>query len=252
MRTGSIIFLPGFMCDGRLFQPQKSALGSEGFECLDGDITRSASIESIAKDVLSSAPDRFALVGLSMGGIVALEIIRQAPQRVSHLGLLNTTANADKIQELRKNQICRVASGQLDLVMQEELKPQYLAAQNRTKERLNLLADMGRKLGEEVFARQSIALMTRAPAHEFLPSIACSTLVMTGRDDTVCTPEIHVKLAETIPDAALTIIAECGHLSSIEQPDTVTGAIRTLLQRKAKSEKLSHARPAKLRLVKNG
>ena len=252
MRTKSIIFLPGFMCDGRLFQVQKSALGRQGFDCLDGEITRSASIESIAKDILSHAPERFALVGLSMGGIVALEIIRQAPQRVSHLALLNTTANADKIKDQRKEQICRVASGQLDLVMQEELKPQYLAAQNRTKDRLDLLADMSRKLGEEVFARQSIALMNRTAAHDLLPIITCPTTVMTGRDDTVCTPEIHVKMADAIPDAALTVIAECGHLSSMEQPDAVTSAIKMLLQRQKPSETVNKARRSKLHLVKNG
>lgn len=240
------------MCDGRLFQAQKSALGREGYQCLDGDQTGSASIESIADNILSNAPERFALVGLSMGGIVALEIVRQAPQRVSHLALLNTTANADKIQEQRKDQICRVASGQLDLVMQEELKPQYLATQNRTTERLNLLADMGRKLGEDIFARQSIALMNRTAAHDMLPNISCPTLVLTGRDDKVCTPQIHTELADAIPSSSLAIVAECGHLSSMEQPETVTSAIRTLLQRKTQSEKTTKAKPAALRLVTNG
>jgi len=252
MPLSSIIFLPGFMCDERLFRAQKSALSRQGIDCLDGDITRSASIESMADDVLSDAPERFALIGLSMGGIVALEILRQAPHRISHLALLNTTANADKIQDQRKDQICRVADGQLDLVMQEELKPQYLAPQNRTKDRLDMLADMGRKLGEDVFARQSIALMNRSEAHDLLPNISCPALVMTGRDDNVCTPEIHIELANKIPDASLSIIGECGHLSSMEQPDAVTGALASLLKRKVQPKKTTKDQPANLRLVKNG
>jgi len=240
------------MCDGRLFHAQKSVLSQQGFACLDGDITRSASIESIADDLLSDAPERFALVGLSMGGIVALEILRQAPQRVSHLALLNTTADTDKIQDRRKDQICRVAAGGLDLVMREELKPQYLSSQNRTKERLDLLTDMGRDLGEEVFARQSIALMNRTAAHDLLPTIRCPTLIMTGRDDTVCTPEINIKLAQSITDATLSIIAECGHLSTIEQPSMVTAAIKNLLQRKSGPARADNIKPPKLHLVKNG
>lgn len=249
-----IIFLPGFMCDGRLFQEQKSILSRKGYICLDGDITRSASIESIAKDVLIDAPDTFSLIGLSMGGIVALEIIRQAPERVAHLGLLNTTAHADKIQDQRKSQICRVADGELSLVMQEELKPNYLAEINRTSERLNLLSDMGLKLGEEVFARQSIALMSRCSAYHILPNINCPTLVMTGRDDIVCTPEIHVEIANTIPNASLSIIADCGHLSSIEQSKIVANAIDSLLKQRARSTKTE--RPIRnglscLRLVEN-
>ena len=240
------------MCDERLFQAQKSSLGRSGFECLDGDITGSASIEGIAASVLAAAPGKFGLVGLSMGGIVALEMLRQAPERVSHLALLNSTAHADKIQDQRKEQLCRVADGELGLVMQEELKPKYLAAQNRTGERLELLADMGARLGEEVFARQSIALMNRCAAHDLLPNIKCPTLVMTGRDDIVCTPDLHFEMANAIPDASLSIVAECGHLSSIERPDAVTRALKILLARPARSPEIEKTRLAQLRLVKNG
>lgn len=238
------------MCDGRLFQAQKSTLGRNGFMCFDGDITGSASVDGIAADVLAQAPAKFGLVGLSMGGIVALEIVRHAPERVTHLALLNTTAYADKSQEQRKSQLCRVASGELYLVMQEELKPKYLAAQNRTKEYLDLLADMGNKLGEEVFARQSIALMNRCTAHDILPNIDCPTLVMTGREDVVCTPEIHVEMANAIPGASLSIIAECGHLSSMEQPEVVTNALKMLLNKPARSSRTKNERSAALRLVK--
>ena len=245
-----IIFLPGFMCDGRLFQAQKAALSSSGYQCLDGVMTRSASIEGIANDVLRDAPVKFALVGLSMGGIVALEIYRQAPERVTHLALLNTTAHADRVQAQRKDQLCKVAEGKLRLVMQEELKPNYLAEVNRTKERLRLLSDMGMRLGQEVFAQQSVALMNRCSAHDILPTISCPALVLTGRDDVVCTPEIHVELANAIPDASVSIIANCGHLSTIEQPQFVTNALMNLLKQAGPSAKSTDERPTRLRLVK--
>lgn len=250
MTQHPIVFLPGFMCDGRLFQAQKASLSRNGYLCLDGDITRSASIESIAHDVLTDAPKKFALAGLSMGGIVALEIVRQAPDCVTHLALLNTTAHADRVQEQRKTQICKVAEGKLSLVMQEELKPNYLAKCNRTSERLKLLTDMGLKLGEGVFAQQSIALMNRCSAHDILHNISCPTLVMTGRDDMVCTPEIHIELANAIPDAALSIIANCGHLSTMEQPQIVTSALLDLLKQAAPTAQSTSTGPARLRLVK--
>ena len=158
MPRPSVIFMPGLLCDERLFEPQVRALTRAGYDCIYGDITRSATISGIAEQILEEAPEQFALVGLSMGGIVALEIMRRASERVTHLALLNTTAAADAKQQMRKSQLCRVAEGQLNDVLREELKPEYLAPANRSAALLPTVTDLGARLGEDVFARPSIGL----------------------------------------------------------------------------------------------
>lgn len=229
MHDKTIIFLPGFMCDERLFDAQIEACKDNGYSVIVDTLTHSTSIEGLARNILKNAPEKFAIVGLSMGGIVALEIIKQAPERVTHLILLNTTPYADKMLEERKEQLIRVSQNELSLVLREDLKPNYLASCNRTPELLQLLTDMGENLGEYVFTSQCLALMGRDSKTDFLPNITCPTLVVTGKEDTVCTPEIHMFLAEKIPSATLMIIPHCGHLSTIEQADTVSLALLNIL-----------------------
>ncbi|MEM9669205.1 MAG: alpha/beta fold hydrolase [Pseudomonadota bacterium] len=227
----AIVFLPGFMCDYRLFSAQTRALMADGFDCRYGDITNGLSLKSIAKSILRKAPKRFACVGLSMGGLIALELYKQAPERISHLALLNTTARADAAGEARKNQLKRVASGNLDLVLREELKPQYLHPENHTAERLRLLETMGRDLGAHVFCSQTMALSTRESYLDDLPSIACPTLVVGGAEDTVCPPDRHIEISSCIDNADLRILEKCGHLSVLEQPERVTEALINLLDK---------------------
>jgi pimeloyl-ACP methyl ester carboxylesterase len=222
------IFLPGFMCDGRLFSAQQGALETAGHSCSSGDLASGETIEELAANVLAIAPERFVPIGLSMGGIIALEIVRQAPERVSHLALLNTTYRADKAGPQRIAQIDRVRQGELDLVLSEELKPTYMHPDNRTAERLALLADMGATLGDAVFERQSRALMARRSYAETLSEISCPTLVLAGAQDKVCAVGLHRDIAAAIPGACLKIVQRCGHLSTLEQPAAVTRALLDL------------------------
>lgn len=217
------------MCEERLFGAQFAALREAGHRCAGGDLTSCDSIGALASEILEHAPKRFVAVGLSMGGIVALEIIRQAPERVSHLALLNTTYRSDRIAVQRIEQIERVQSGELDLVLRDELKPRYMSPSNRTPDRLELLSEMARDLGETVFARQSHALMNRRSYRELLSEIACPTLVLTGANDAICPPELHREMAEEIPDASLEIVEDCGHLSPLERPKAVTTALIKLV-----------------------
>jgi len=229
MEQRNIIFLPGLMCDERLFEIQMADLSRAGYNCQYGDITRAATISGMADEILQDAPETFALVGLSMGGIVALEILRKAPNRVTHLALLNTTAAADSKQLMRKAQRRRVADGELQDVMREELKPEYLAKSNRTVELLSVIYDMCEGLGKDIFARQNIALMGRKDSKHLLPNIKCPTLVLTGRDDDLCTPAMHQDMAAAIENSSLHILSNCGHLSTIERPKAVSNALLDLL-----------------------
>ncbi|MEM6898849.1 MAG: alpha/beta hydrolase [Pseudomonadota bacterium] len=229
----SLVFLPGFMCDERLFAPQMKTLSKRGIACSVGDLTCGASIERMAEQVLANVPKRFALAGLSMGGIVAFEICKQAPERVSHLALLNTTARADAAGAARKKQLGRVAAGELDLVLKEDLKPQYLAPMNRTPERLRVLEAMGIDLGEDVFCRQTMALTIRESYLDFASQLLCPTLLLAGAEDTVCPVDRHEEIATRIPQAVLRVLDNCGHISTLEQPDAVSEAITDLLAKPA-------------------
>ncbi|MEM6899985.1 MAG: alpha/beta fold hydrolase [Pseudomonadota bacterium] len=233
MSTSTVLFLPGFMCDYRLFSPQVTAMTAAGYRCFHADLSRGLSIPNIAKNVLDQAPRRFAAVGLSMGGLVAFELYRQAPERITHLALLNTTARSDAAGDARKSQLKRVAAGDLDLVLREELKPRYLHPSNRTSRTLDLLENMGSGLGEHVFCSQTMALASRPSYVEMLHRIWCPTLVVGGADDKVCPVDRHEEISAHIPGADIRILNSCGHLCTLEQPDAVNRALLNLLSRPA-------------------
>lgn len=225
-----IVFIPGFMCDARLYAPQIQSISNMRVTHSVETMTQGATIREFAKDILDRVPKntpenpsgRFALVGLSMGGIVALEILRQAPERISHLALLNTTPYADSSATQRKAHISRVKNGELITILADELKPRYLSPFSSHETILPLITDMGEALGSDIFTRQSIALMIRKSALEILPSIYCPTLIITGEDDNICPPIIHEHMARLIPNSDLHVIPNCGHLSTLEAPIVIT------------------------------
>lgn len=220
-----LLLLPGMMCDQRLWRPQLEALDAR---CRVGDLTRGESIEAIAADLLADLPTRFALAGLSMGGIVAFEMWRRAPERIERLALLDTNFRADppERRRLRNEQIVRVAAGQLESVLRDELKPNYLAASHRADTRLldEVLA-MGMELGPTVFERQSKALRDRPDSSATLATIDCPALVLCGSEDSLCPVALHEEMAAAIPGAELCVIEDCGHLATLEQPGAVNGAL---------------------------
>lgn len=215
-----IVFIPGFMCDQRLFEPQTRHLGKipHSIEIMRHEAT----IHEMALNILRKSPEGFALAGLSMGGIIALELMRLAPERVSHLALLNTTPYEDKSLNQRKDHIRRARKGELANILKDDLKPQYLSPSTSKSTLMPLIMDMGQQLGIETFTRQSIALMIRKSNLYHLNKISCPTLIMTGEDDMLCPPDIHWEMARRIRDSSLKLIPNCGHLSTLEAPNIVT------------------------------
>jgi pimeloyl-ACP methyl ester carboxylesterase len=227
-----LVLLPGMMCDERLWRHQVADL-SELCHMQVGDMGEASDIPSIARGILARCPETFALAGLSMGGIVALEMWRQAPQRIERLALLdsNFRADAPERQALRDDQIERVRAGELETVLRDELKPNYLA--NCHKANTELLDDvlqMGLDLGPDVFVRQSEALRDRPDSSDTLSTIDCPTLVLCGEEDELCPVSLHREMAAAIPHSQLCIIEDCGHLSTMEQPDAVTRNLRNWLR----------------------
>ncbi|HEV7323359.1 MAG TPA: alpha/beta hydrolase [Ensifer sp.] len=228
----ALVLLPGMMCDRRLFEPQVTHLDDIA-DIFVGDITRHRSIRSIAAALLEEIPfDRFALCGLSMGGIVAMEIMRQAPLRVIGAALLDTTplADADGRAEIRNRQIERAQKGELRRLFIEELLPHYLAGGNAGDGRLRqVLIDMAVELGPDVFENQSIALRDRANNESALADYGGSVLVLCGEEDAMCPPARHELIASHNPRSQLVTLAGVGHISTLEAPHAVNRALERWL-----------------------
>jgi len=225
MPAENALLLPGMMCDARLWAPQIEKIGiPAAVPALDG----ADSMETLASQVLEAAPPAFALAGLSMGGILAFEIWRQAPDRVTHLALLDTNPHSESPERAmqRLEQIEQVLNGGLRDLVRGSLKPLYLAACNRNDdELLATIMAMTLDLGPEVFQRQTIAVKNRPDSVPTLPTISCPTVVMCGREDTLCPVSYHELMADRIPKAELVVLDDCGHLASLEQPDRVTAEL---------------------------
>jgi len=224
----ALLLLPGMLCDARLWSPVTEALGQHGVPVHIGDITAGASVEAIAAAVMARAPARFAVAGLSMGGIVAFELWRQAPQRIAGMALLDTNPAPESAErrQMRRHQLERVAAEGLQPVVVEELKPGYLGSKVHDPTTLKaLIVDMALTLGPAVFRRQCLALQGRPNSWPTLASIAVPALVLCGAQDTLCPPALHAEMAAALPDARSVTLPDCGHLASLERPTEVTAAM---------------------------
>ena len=229
MAAQNLLLLPGMMCDARQWGPQVAGIDLPIFHA---DTIKTDNFSDMAASVLASAPDRFAVAGLSMGGILAFEMWRQAPGRITHMALLDTNPHAEAAerQTLRWEQIEQAASGRLRELAIESMKPLYLAQAHRDNEQLlELILSMALDLGPDVFRTQSLALQNRVDSVATLATIDCPALIMCGDEDTLCPVAYHELMASEIPQARLQVIENCGHLSSLEQPQVVTTALNELL-----------------------
>ena len=225
-----LVLLPGHMCDARLFGPLLEAL--PGRRYFVGDLTADDNVAAMARRVLTAAPPHFALLGLSMGGIVAFEILRQAPERVARLALLDTNPlpESEDRSTARLELMRIVAAGGLQSVVTERLKPAYLASANRDEHALlDLIVDMALELGPAVFDRQARALLHRLDSRELLHDICVPTLILCGREDVLCPVAAHEAMAGAISGATLVVVDGAGHLPTLERPGAVNAAVRSWL-----------------------
>lgn len=228
--SAALVLLPGLLNDHRLWAAQAAALAGD-IQVMVGDLTRDESLGAMAERVLAAAPPAFALAGLSMGGYVAMEIMRRAPGRVERLALLDTTARPDLPEQTqrRKDAVELARSGGFDKIMPTML-PLLLHPDHLKDEAIAGLAkDMARAVGAEAFARQQAAIMARPDSRESLRSVSCPALVLCGAEDGLTPPDRHDEMAALIPGARRATIPDCGHLSPIERPDAVTAALRAWL-----------------------
>jgi pimeloyl-ACP methyl ester carboxylesterase len=216
----SMILIPGMMCDARLFSPQVEHL-SDQYDIHIPKLVGQNTINGFAKSILKDTSDSFALLGLSMGGIIAMEILRIAPERVDRIALLDTNplAEKDEIKQRRFPQIEAVQHGRLTDIMRDEMKPNYLADGPQKSIILDLCMDMATNLGADVFIEQSQALMDRIDQTKTLKSANIPALILCGREDILCPIERHELMHDLMPNSTLEIIDGAGHLPVLEQPE---------------------------------
>ena len=194
-------------------------------------ITVGETIEEIAQNVLAAAPERFALAGLSMGGIVAMELLRVAPDRITRIALMDTNCQPEMptVAAAREPQIVGAKTGRLEEIMRDEVKPNYLAPGPGRTDVLNIVMEMALDLGPEVFIRQSRALQRRPDQQGTLRRARTPALILCGEHDALCPIRRHEFMAHLMPNARLEIIADAGHLPTLEQPEVTTDLLRRWL-----------------------
>lgn len=226
-----LALLPGLLLDGRLWQHQVPAL-EDLAEIRIADFTTQDSGEAMAASVLAMMPQRFALAGLSMGGYVAFEVLRQAPERVTHLALLDTRARLDTPEEAsRRRGLMELATKGRFKGVTPQLLPLLLHPRHLEDKALTaLVMEMAESVGREAFLRQQKAILTRADNLPLLPSIRQPTLVLCGRQDALTPLPMSEEMAARIPGARLRVIEDSGHLTPLEQPEATTQALRAWLR----------------------
>lgn len=232
MNQKSIVLVPGFMCDARVFTPQVLALTAVGFDCLVGNITNACSVERMAAQILRAAPKRFAIAGHSLGGVVALEAYRQAPDRITHIALLNVPIDENSAPKLAKPELRRVAEGHIESVMRETFSTFLSKADIETPELLQSLIEMGVLFGKDVYCRQSIAMTIYTSFLERLEGVLCPTLVLAGADDQHSCTRQQERLSQRFERGSFQLLENCSHLSTLDQPEKVSAALVDLLDRR--------------------
>ncbi len=220
-----LVLIPGMMCDARMWGGFVTALHprTAGHALPVGADT----ISELAAQVLHDAPPVFALAGLSMGGIVAMEVLRQAPARVERLALLDTNplAEAPEVSARRGPQIARAKAGQLEAVICDEMKPNYLFPGADQPAILDLCMDMALTLGAEIFVRQSLALQGRPDQTATLAAFKGPALVLMGAEDRLCPLDRHTLMHRLMPQSRLVIVEGAAHLPTLEKPLETTAAL---------------------------
>ncbi|PJN88154.1 alpha/beta fold hydrolase [Bacillus sp. mrc49] len=229
MQKVPLILLPGTLCDERLWESLKLSDLADVKVC---DVSKADTIEGMAKSVLKEAPDRFALAGLSLGGIISLEIMRIAPERVLKLALLDTNPYPPQPEQISgwERLIEMADNGQFHDITHNHLLPVLIHPDRRNDEALvSTIIEMAEKVGKAGYINQLKAVMTRSDQRPILSSIECPTMILTGKEDVVCPVHMSEFLQENIREARLEIVNHSGHLSTLEQPEKVSALLRDWL-----------------------
>ena len=231
MQSLPLVLVPGLTCTARLYASQISALWPFGPVTV-ADHRRDDDMAAIAARILDNAPPRFALAGLSMGGYIAFAMMRQAPERIVKLALLDTSARPDTAEQTegRQAQIGMAQSGRYGEIVDFAI-PRYLNAKHQRDDRLTtIVREMIAETGPDAFVRQQKAIMGRPDSRPLLGSIRCPTMVLVGDADAATPPELNKEIADGIAGAKFIVVSDSGHLTTIEQPEAVNATLAEWLK----------------------
>jgi pimeloyl-ACP methyl ester carboxylesterase len=221
-----ILLIPGLGGSPRIYAPVMTAIWRFGPVTVANHV-RDDTMDAIARRILAEAPPRFALAGHSMGGYIAFEIMRQAPERVAKLALINTQARPDTPEATtrRRALIARAKAGEYRAVL-DELFPGFVHPSRREDGALRkLVHEMGEDVGTDGFVRQQTAIISRPDSRPMLSGIRCPTMILTGDEDNTIPNTLSREMADGIPGAKLVILPDCGHLPQLEQPQATSDAL---------------------------
>jgi pimeloyl-ACP methyl ester carboxylesterase len=224
------VVIPGLFCTPQFYAAQLPSLWRAGAVQF-ANHTRDETMADIARRILDEAPQRFALIGHSMGGYVAFEMLRQAPQRIERVAFLDTSAlpDAPEQSERRRQLIEQAAKGRYeDVVDQLYLKFVHPARLDEAALR-ETVRQMARDTGAAAFIRQERAIISRADSRPTLAAIRCPTLVLVGEQDELTPPERAEEIAQGVAGAVKVVVPDCGHMTAMERPEAVTAALERWL-----------------------
>lgn len=228
-----LVLLPGLLCDAALWGPQVEAL-SDFADFWIPDLRTQPSIREMGSAVLDDAPfSGFALAGLSMGGYVAMEVMRRGAQRVTRLALLDTRATPDMPEESeRRRELIRLAQTERGFTPVTNRMLPLLVHPSRVRDAplVRIIRDMAERTGIDGFVRQQTAIIGRPDSRVDLKEVNVPTLILCGREDAITPLARHQEMAALIPGSELTVVAACGHLSTLERPVEVNRALRAWLE----------------------
>ena len=224
--TMPILLVPGLLSSPRIFAPVLPALWRFGPVTVANHV-RDDNMGAIARRILAEAPPRFALAGHSMGGYIAFEIMRQAPDRVAKLALINTQARSDtpEATERRRGMMARARAGQYHAMLDEFFPGLVHPSRHGDASLRQLIHDMGEDVTVDGFICQQTAIMARSDSRPSLAWIKCPTLVLTGDEDNTIPNSLSKEMADGIHGAKLVILQDCGHMPQPEQPEATTAAL---------------------------
>ena len=232
MAKRPLLLLTGILCDRTVWRHQIADLADIA-EPIVPDYRHEDTLPKMAIKALDYAPETFAVAGHSMGARVALEMFRLAPERISHIALLDTSVTpvAPGEPEKRQASLDAVREGGMEVLVRNWLPPMVWYAYHDDASIMEPMREMVRSMSPEIYAGQINAMLTRPEEASLLPKIACPALVLCGRHDAWRTPEQHKEWAYDIPGVVFEIVEECGHMAPFEKPTPVTAALRRWLAR---------------------
>jgi pimeloyl-ACP methyl ester carboxylesterase len=231
MAIQTLVLIPGLGSDAAIWRRTIAALGDE-YHCLVGDTLSDDTLQGMGRRIINQAPQSFALAGVSMGGMVALEMMKLAPERVSRLALVDTNPRPDTFgQKLYRRLTNAVVGATKDFGRLAERSLGSLIHPSSANDVRADMVQMSVRVGAKTYVRQNRAVIARGDLRNVLPNIAIPTAVIVGREDRLTPVALSQEIHALVPGSTLHIISDCGHLPPIEKPEIVAALLKELLAR---------------------